>query len=73
MKENMKAKAMNTFLICRTHCDLIYSLTVNLKALFMFNARKPVVISKERAVTLLNDIQDSVNELRREIEDMEEL
>lgn len=69
----MKSKDINTFLICRTHCDLMLSLVVNLKALFLLNAKKPVVISKDRAVTLLDDIQDSVNELRKEIEGMEEL
>lgn len=69
----MKAKDINTFLICRTHCDLMLSLVVNLKALFLLNSKKPVVISKDRAVTLLDDIQDSVNELRKEIVGMEEL
>ena len=69
----MKSKDIHTFLICRTHCDLMLSLVVNLKALFFLDAKKPVVISKDRAVTLLNDIQDSVNELRKEIEGMEEL
>ena len=69
----MKPKEINTFLICRTHCDLIFSLAVNLKALFLITGKQAVVISKERAVTLLDDMQDSLNELRREIEGMEEL
>lgn len=69
----MKAKEINTFLICRTHCDLIASLCMNLKALFAINAMKSVVISKERAIVLINDIQDSINEIRNEIEEMEEL
>ena len=69
----MKPKEINTFLICRAHCDLILSLTVNLKALFLMTGKQAVVISKERAVTLLDDMQDSLNELRREIEGMEEL
>lgn len=69
----MQSKGINSFLICITHCDLIFSLVVNLKALFLLTGKKPVVISKNRAVTLLDDIQDSLNELRREIEGMVEL
>lgn len=69
----LKAKEVNDFTICRTHCDWIMLQAKMLKALFSYDSRRMVVLNKTRALSAIDTMQDSLNELRNTVAEMEEL
>ena len=69
----LKPKEINDLAICRSHCDWILSQATMLKALFYYDSRRMVVLNKTRAMSAIDTMQDSLNELRVAVEEMEEL
>jgi len=69
----LKAKEVNDFVISRSHCDWILSQVTMLKALFYYDSRRMVVLNKTRAMSAIDTMQDSLNELRNTVAEMEEL
>lgn len=69
-----KANEVNEFTIYRTHCDWIWSQAKMLKELFWRDSQpRMVILNKTRALAAIDTMQDSLNELRVAVEEMEEL
>lgn len=66
----MKATEINDITIYKTHCDWIVEQATELKALFSYNSEKMVELNKSRALADIQNIENSLSELKLYIENI---
>lgn len=64
----MKATEINDITIMKTHCDWITEHAKELKALFDYKSEKMIIANQSRALTDIETMTDSLNELKAYIE-----
>ena len=60
----MKATDINDISIMKTHCDWITEQAKELKALFNYKSEKMIKLNKARALSNIDTIAESINELK---------
>lgn len=66
----MKATDINDISIMKTHCDWITEQAKELKALFNYKSEKMIKLNKARALSNIDTIAESINELKLYIENL---
>ena len=66
----MKATEIDDITIHKAHCDWIVKQATELKALFSHNSEKIVSLNKNRTLTTIEAMQNSLNELKLYIESL---
>ena len=64
----MKATEINDFTICKTHADWILHQINELRALLSYKSENMIVLNKTRALSALDCIKNSAEEMRLYIE-----
>ena len=64
----MKATEINDFTICKTNADWILHQINELRALFSYKSENMIVLNKTRALSALDCIKNSAEEMRLYIE-----
>lgn len=64
----MKATEINDFTICKTNADWILHQINELRALLSFKSENMIVLNKTRALSALDCIKNSAEEMRLYIE-----
>ena len=67
----MKAIDINDISIMKTHCDWITEQAKELKALFAYKSENMVKMNKARALSDIDTIAESLNELKLYIESLQ--
>lgn len=69
----MRTKDIDDHIACKANCDWIVEQAKMLKALFYMDSDRIIVLNRTRAMSAIDTMQDSLNELLHHIEEMEEL
>ena len=64
----MKATEINDFTICKTNADWILQQINELRALLSYKSENMIVLNKTRALSVLDCIKNSAEEMRLYIE-----
>lgn len=66
----MKAMEVNDVAVQKTHCDYIVEQANELRALFSYNSKSMIELNKTRALTDIEAIRNSLDELELYIKEL---